>query len=209
MPMSRSSSLAPMGREKARDIRQMLSQGLEKVCVSTLTDDETTSLKEIISKTPDTALEVLEPSIQYFSGIIEWNAELFRDTILPLLLSSTMREETFSTLTFLPPTLPVLETLSLLLSAEPLLLEDTASQSSRLVHEFLANAGRQLESLSAQEGGKDKSSRQIQMMCLFLTALLRDGRISLDEYGIEIRGFCVNFLWVVEAAALYQQISSS
>jgi hypothetical protein len=39
-------------------------------------------------------------------------------------------------------------------------------------------------------------------MCLFLTALLRDGRISLDEYGIEIRGFCVNFLWVVEAAAV-------
>ena len=37
-------------------------------------------------------------------------------------------------------------------------------------------------------------------MCLFLTALLRDGRIDIDEYRIEIRGFCVNFLWVVEAA---------
>ena len=37
-------------------------------------------------------------------------------------------------------------------------------------------------------------------MCLFLTALLRDDRISLDDYGIEIRGFCVRFLWVVEAA---------
>jgi hypothetical protein len=37
-------------------------------------------------------------------------------------------------------------------------------------------------------------------MCLFLTALLRDGRIGLDEYGIEIQQFCVNFLWVVEAA---------
>jgi hypothetical protein len=37
-------------------------------------------------------------------------------------------------------------------------------------------------------------------MCLFLTALLRDGRIGLDEYGIEIREFCVNYLWVVEAA---------
>jgi hypothetical protein len=22
----------------------------------------------------------------------------------------------------------------------------------------------------------------------------------LDQYGVEIRGFCVNFLWVVEAA---------
>lgn len=37
-------------------------------------------------------------------------------------------------------------------------------------------------------------------MCLFLTALLRDGRIDVEEYGIEIREFCVNFLWVVEAA---------
>lgn len=37
-------------------------------------------------------------------------------------------------------------------------------------------------------------------MCLFLMALLRDDRISLDEYGIEIREFCVQFLWVVEAA---------
>ena len=37
-------------------------------------------------------------------------------------------------------------------------------------------------------------------MCLFLTALLRDGRIDVGEYGIEIREFCVNFLWVVEAA---------
>ena len=37
-------------------------------------------------------------------------------------------------------------------------------------------------------------------MCLFLTSLLRDQRIDIDEYKIEIRGFCVNFLWVVEAA---------
>jgi hypothetical protein len=42
-------------------------------------------------------------------------------------------------------------------------------------------------------------------MCLFLTALLRDGRIDADEYVIEIRGFCVNFLWVVEAAEVFSQ----
>jgi hypothetical protein len=40
-------------------------------------------------------------------------------------------------------------------------------------------------------------------MCLFLTAMLRDGRIGLDEYGIEIREFCVPFLWVVEAADVF------
>ena len=41
-------------------------------------------------------------------------------------------------------------------------------------------------------------------MCLFLTALLRDGRITLDEYGIEIREFCLLFAWVVEAADVSQ-----
>lgn len=71
---------------------------------------------------------------------------------------------TFSTLTFLPPTLPVLETLSLLISADPTLLQDQSSQSSRLVHEFLAHAGRQLEALSSQQGGRDKSSRQVQLV---------------------------------------------
>lgn len=45
-------------------------------------------------------------------------------------------------------------------------------------------------------------------MCLFLTALLRDGRIDIDEYRIEIRGFCVNFLWVVEAADVSSPLES-
>jgi CCR4-NOT transcription complex subunit 11 len=40
-------------------------------------------------------------------------------------------------------------------------------------------------------------------MCLFLTALLREGRIGLEEYGIEIREFCILFSWVVEAADVF------
>jgi hypothetical protein len=40
-------------------------------------------------------------------------------------------------------------------------------------------------------------------MCLFLTAMLRDGRIGVDEYGVAIREFCVKFLWVVEAADVF------
>lgn len=40
-------------------------------------------------------------------------------------------------------------------------------------------------------------------MCLFLTSLLRNGLIGLEEYGIEIREFCVHFAWVVEAADVH------
>jgi len=37
---------------------------------------------------------------------------------------------------------------------------------------------------------------------------LRDGRINVEEYAIEIRGFCVNFLWVVEAAEVFSRLNS-
>ena len=51
------------------------------------------TLKELIHKTPEIALEIIEPDIQSISGTIEFNPNLFRDSILPLLLSSPLREE--------------------------------------------------------------------------------------------------------------------
>jgi hypothetical protein len=92
-PMSRSSSLNPSTRERENQIRQMLSKGLEKASCSALTDEESSTLKELIHKTPDIALEIIEPDIQSISGTIEFNPTFFRDSILPLLLSSPVREE--------------------------------------------------------------------------------------------------------------------
>lgn len=91
--MSRSSSLNPLIRDREQQVRQILSKGLEKASCATLTEDETATLKEMIHKTPETALEILEPDIQSFAGTIEFNAPFFRDLILPLLLSSPLREE--------------------------------------------------------------------------------------------------------------------
>lgn len=91
--MSRSSSLNPSTREREHQIRQILSKGLEKASCATLTDDESTTLREIINKTPDIAVEIIEPDIQSFSGTIEFNPIFFRESILPLLLSSPLREE--------------------------------------------------------------------------------------------------------------------
>ena len=92
-PMSRSSSLNPSTRERENQIRQMLSKGLEKASCSALTAEESSTLKELIHKTPDIALEIIEPDIQSISGTIEFNPTFFRDSILPLLLSSPVREE--------------------------------------------------------------------------------------------------------------------
>lgn len=93
--MSRSGSTNPPARDRDHQIRQMISKGLEKASCTTLTNDEVITLTELIHKNPDTALEILEPSIQSFAGTIEFNALLFRETILPLLISSPLREEYF------------------------------------------------------------------------------------------------------------------
>lgn len=91
--MSRSSSLNPSTRDRDHQIRQILSKGFEKASCTTLTEDESATIKEMLNKTPDIAVEILEPDIQSFSGTIEFNPVLFRDSILPLLLSSPLREE--------------------------------------------------------------------------------------------------------------------
>lgn len=91
--MSRSSSLNPLTRDREHQVRQIISKGLEKASCATLTEEETATLKEMIHKTPETALEILEPDIQSFAGMIEFNPSFFRDSILPLLLSSSLREE--------------------------------------------------------------------------------------------------------------------
>jgi len=82
-------------------------------------------------------------------------------------------------------------------------LRDQASQSSRLVHDFLAHAERQLETL-AKEGRRnsataDECSRLVDMMCLFFESLLREQRIDVEEYRLEIREFCLKFSWNYEA----------
>ena len=91
--MSRSSSLNPLTRDREQQVRQILSKGLEKASCATLTQEESATLTEMIHKTPETALEILEPDIQSFAGTIESNPSFFRDSILPLLLSSPLREE--------------------------------------------------------------------------------------------------------------------
>jgi hypothetical protein len=91
--MSRSSSLNPSARDRENQVRQMLSKGFEKASCAALTDDEAMTLKELINKTPDTVLEIIEPDIHSISGTIEFNPTFFRETVLPLLLSSPLREE--------------------------------------------------------------------------------------------------------------------
>jgi hypothetical protein len=92
-PMSRSSSLNPSAFEREHYVRQILSKGLEKASCTALTTEESSTLSEMIQKYPDTTIELFEPDIQSFAGTIEFNPVIFRNRILPLLLSSPLSEE--------------------------------------------------------------------------------------------------------------------
>jgi|SRR5579862_9343064 len=96
MPMSRAGSMNPSTRERERQMREMLSKGLEKAYITTLSEEEVMTLTDLINKSPEMAIEIIEPTIQFFLGMIDFNAELFREIILPLLIHSYLREEYFS-----------------------------------------------------------------------------------------------------------------
>jgi hypothetical protein len=83
----------PLMRERDHSLRQALAGALEKLSCSALSEEEATQLNEMVTKSADAAKEMLESSIQSFQGMIEFNAAVFRETILPLLLDSPLREE--------------------------------------------------------------------------------------------------------------------
>jgi adenosylmethionine-8-amino-7-oxononanoate aminotransferase len=83
----------PLVREREHRLRQTLASGLEKASCSTLEEREAVQLDEMLRKEAEVAKDILEPSIQSFAGMIQFNAGFFRDTILPLLLDSPLREE--------------------------------------------------------------------------------------------------------------------
>ena len=229
-PMSRDNS--HMSRENlliGGKERSLLSNGLEQASCSELSSDEMHMLTDLIKKFPSLVLEMFEPTVQMCGGTIRHNPKLFREWLLPLLVAdeSPFREEyycpatnlivqancrTYSTLTFLPVSLPVLETIYLIIDSNPFILHNYDSQSSRLVHDFLAHAERQLETLSADSHvnphSMDECDRLVRMMCLFFESLLREGKIELEEYRLEIREFCLKFVWNVDAATVFTFLSS-
>jgi len=91
--MGRGGSMNPSMRERERQMREMLSKGLEKAYTTNLSEDEVITLTDLVQKVPEMTIEIIEPTIQFFLGTIENNAQLFRESILPLLINSPLREE--------------------------------------------------------------------------------------------------------------------
>ncbi|OLL23190.1 CCR4-NOT transcription complex subunit 11 [Neolecta irregularis DAH-3] len=166
----------------------------------------------------------LDLSISTLTEMIKFNSILTR-LVISILLESPKRTEyalpvgeiyvsrILATLPYLPANLQTLELLNLLIT-QPAILKNalTAEDASTLVHAFLANATRATESLGlpanaiTNEVAIDRAAqaRQVQLLCLFIQALLRNNVMNLSEYFYDIQSLCVNFLWVPEAAELFK-----
>lgn len=165
------------------------------------------------------------------TGFISSNPVLARGIVILLLsegTSSTRRSEVLQTLSFLPVALPTLDLLNRLISQSQILTKD---ESSLLLHGFLANAIRSAESMGTNNasyssataalsegydseysngngmgGGRRAQTRQVQLIVLFLTALLRGGVVEPEEVYYEVQELGVRFVFVKEARELWKTI---
>lgn len=154
-------------------------------------------------------------STSTLTGLISFNPVLARGIVMLLLsegASSTRRSEVLSTLSSLPVALATLDLVNRLIAQSRLLTE---GETSLLLHGFLANAIRSAEAMAEGTagydgeygvGGRRAQTRQVQLLCLFITSLLRTGVVDAKEVFYEVQELGVRFVFVKEARELWKSI---
>ncbi|KAJ8103252.1 hypothetical protein POJ06DRAFT_266109 [Lipomyces tetrasporus] len=215
----------PDGRANATETGKVKPQGdsenVQRLLVSSLTEEisekEVESLINVLKSDLTLLMSSVDLSINAISSMLHVNPALGR-SLITLLLSTILRADVLQLLQYLPPTLPVLEALNHLLVPFPLpsgqqtittsLLRD--EEKSALLHPFLSNATRTIESGAVAAGGENVlddtsgQTRQVQLLCLFIQSLLRTGAIMFEEYIYEIQTLTISFVYVPEARELFQ-----
>lgn len=113
--------------------------------------------------------------------------------------SSTRRSEVLSTLSFLPVALATLDLVNRLVAQSRLLSKD---ETALLLHGFLANAIRGAEGMEERRA----QTRCVQLLCLFITSLLRSGVVDVEEVFYEVQELGVRFMFVKEARELWKGV---
>ncbi|KAK9374680.1 uncharacterized protein V1513DRAFT_444838 [Lipomyces chichibuensis] len=196
---------------------------VQRLLTSSLTEEisemEAESLISVLKSDVTLLMSSVDLSINGITSMLHVNPVLGR-SLITLLLSTILRAEVLQLLQYLPPTLPVLEALNHLLVPFPLpsgqqpsttsLIRD--EEKSALLHPFLSNATRSIESKSLGAGvenvvdGTSGQTRHVQLLCLFIQSLLRTGAIALEEYIYEIQALTISFVYVPEARELFQMV---
>ncbi|KAK9320418.1 hypothetical protein V1517DRAFT_329378 [Lipomyces orientalis] len=216
----------PDGRAHATEIGMVKPQGdsyesVQRLLASSLTEEisekDAESLINVLKSDLSLLMSSVDLSINAISSMLHVNPALGR-SLIALLLSTILRADVLQLLQYLPPTLPVLEALNHLLVPFPLPSGQQAittsllreEEKSALLHPFLSNATRTIESRAVGAGGENVlddtsgQTRQVQLLCLFIQSLLRTGAIMFEEYVYEIQTLTISFVYVPEARELFQ-----
>jgi hypothetical protein len=206
------------------DVQAELSAYLIRAATEELRLNVTNSILNTLKSNP--SLLSLYPldfiSVPTLANFASCNPILARGIVMLLLhqqqgSASQRRSEILTALTGLPASLGVLEMLNILITQTQLL---TKEETSRLLHEFLANAIHSTEVMVANptfsagnrspeyQGGSGKraQNRQIQLLCLFVQSLLRTGDVDVADVYYEVQELGVRFMYVKEARELWKVI---
>ncbi|KAK9453481.1 hypothetical protein V1511DRAFT_504869 [Dipodascopsis uninucleata] len=180
-----------------------------------LSESDTRALIEALRLDSNFLLSSSDISGPAVASLMQYNLGFARSFIL-LLLATDHRSNILETLQSLPATLKVLDGLSFFFMPNETVLSD--DEKSGLLHAFLSNSTRTIESNSLQDARDETFSeqvnegvdvrgdvtRQVQLLCLFIQSLLRVGAITMNEYVYEIQALTVRFIYVPEARELFQ-----
>ncbi|KAK9390867.1 hypothetical protein V1515DRAFT_591833 [Lipomyces mesembrius] len=200
------------------DTYEIVQRLLTSCVTEEISEMEAESLISVLKGDLTLLVSSVDLSINGITSMLHANPALGR-SLITLLLSTILRAEVLQLLQYLPPTLPVLEALNHLLVPFPLpsgqqpptttsLILD--EEKSALLHPFLSNATRSIESKTLGAGiekmvdDTSGQTRHVQLLCLFIKSLLRTGAIMLEEYIYEIQALTISFVYVPEARELFQ-----
>jgi hypothetical protein len=89
-------------------------------------------------------------------------------------------------------------------------------EAKRLVHVFISNRIRQLETSyndlgtftpSLRRDRSPETARKVQVLCLFIMNLLRNDIVSAEEIYFEVQNLFTSFVWVKEAKELHLNVT--